>query len=62
MGPTKSHFEQYKGTPDENVVNILGKAISLPRLLTFEALFIKEINPSLNTKIEYRSKTLTLKF
>ena len=43
---------------------MLGKAtsISLPRLLTLKALFIKEINPSLNTKDEYRSGTLTLKF
>ena len=30
--------------------------------LTLEALFIKEIAPVLNTKDEYRSRTLTLKF
>ena len=62
MGPIKSHFEQCKVTPDENMISILGKATSLPRLLTLETLFIKEINPSLNTKDEYRSRTLTLKF
>ena len=47
MGSMKSHFEQCKVTPDENLISILGKATSLPRQLILEALFIKEINPSL---------------
>jgi len=33
----------------------------LPKLPTLEALFNKEINPELNTKDEYQSRTLTLK-
>ena len=32
------------------------------KLLTSEALFIRETKPSLNTKDEYRSRTLTLRF
>ena len=62
VGPMKYHLEQCNITPDENMIHILGKATSLPRLLTLEALFIKEINPSINTKDEFRSRTLTLKF
>ena len=58
----KHHLEQCNVTPDENMVRILGKATSLPRLLTLEALYIKDVNPSINTKDEYRSRTLTLKF
>ena len=30
--------------------------------LTLEALFIEELKPSLNTKDEYRSRALTIKF
>ena len=46
---------------DKNV-SILATSQSLPKLLTLEALFIKAINPSLNTKDEFRSRTLILKF
>ena len=60
--PMNSHFDVYDGTPDESMVNILGKANSLPKLLTLEALFIKELKPLLNTKDEFRSRELTLKF
>ena len=62
VGPMKYHFEQCNVTPEDNMISILGKATSLPRLLTLEALYIKELNPSINTKDEYRSRTLTLKF
>ena len=47
---------------DENsVISILGKSSSLAKLLTLEALFIEENKPSLNSKDEFRSRTLTLK-
>ena len=55
-------FDVCNVTPDESMVNILGKANSLPKLLTLEALFIKELKLLLNTKDEFRSKELTLKF
>ena len=44
-----------------DMVKILGKA-KFNRLLTLEALFIAEIRPTLNTKDEYKSRTLKLKF
>ena len=43
------------------MVKILGKS-SGEKLMTLEALYIAEINPLLNTKDEYRSWTLKLKF
>ena len=45
-----SHYGVCDVTPDESMVNILGKANSLPKL------------PLLNTKDEFRSRELTLKF
>ena len=62
MGPMKSHFESCNVISDDNMVCVLGKANSLAKLLTLEALFIKEIKPVLNTKDEFRSRELTLKF
>ena len=46
----------------EEHVSILAKSNSASKLLTLEALFINQMNPKLNTKDEYRSRTLTLKF
>ena len=43
------------------VVDILGRARG-EKLLTLEALFISEIKPTLNTKDEFRSRELKLKF
>ena len=62
MGPVKYHLDGCGVTPSEDIINIIGKSRNLHKVLTLEALFIKEINPSLNTKDEYRSRTLTLKF
>ena len=61
--PVKSHFLTCNITPSENDVSIIGRAgIVEGRLLTLEALYIKELSPILNTKDEYRSRTLSLKF
>ena len=46
---------------DENV-SILAKSNISYKLLTLEALFIYQMKPIINTKDEYRSRTLTLKF
>ena len=43
------------------MVEILGRE-KFEKLLILEALFISEIKPSLNTKDEVKSRTLTLKF
>ena len=59
----KSHFTECGISATEDDVSILGKPKRGEyRLLTLEALFIKELAPVLNTKDEYRSRTLTLKF
>ena len=62
-GPIKTHFFECNINATENDISILGKSRGGEnKLLTLEALFIKEINPILNTKDEYKSRTLTLKF
>ena len=60
-GLLKKHFEDCDVTPSFDVVSILGRARG-EKLLTLEALFISEIKPSLNTKDEFRSRELKLKF
>ena len=54
LQPTLENFEKQ--------VTILAHSNSPSKLLTHEALFIKFFDPSLNTKDEFRSRTLTLKF
>ena len=62
-GPVKTHFENCAITPRDENISVLGSMNRGDgRLLTLEALFIKELSPTLNTKDEYRSRTLTLKF
>lgn len=47
---------------DEIDIKILGSHFkSETHLLTLEALFINEIKPILNTKDEYKRRTITLK-
>ena len=46
----------------ENDVVILSKAKYQRQLLIQEALYIKELKPSLNTKDEFKSHTLLIKF
>ena len=60
-GPLKTNFDSCAITPTENNVSIIDRTNRGDgRLLTLEALFIKELTPVLNTKDEYRSMTLTL--
>ena len=60
-GVIRAHFDICNiHNSDDNIVSILDRSNSLPRLLTLEALYIKEIKPYLNTKDEYRSRALTL--
>ena len=50
-------------TPTSNDVKVLAStSCSLNFLLTLEALYIREIKPELNTKDEYHSQELTMKF
>ena len=60
-GLIKNHFDICGIKPDFNHVEILGRAKGV-KLLTLEALFIAEIKPALNTKEEFKSRELKLKF
>ena len=58
-GPIKEHLSKCKTEMSEENVEILKEMRSKSKLLTYEALFIKEINPKINTREEFRSKKLT---
>ena len=61
-GLLKTHFESCNvDNTDDSILPILDRSNSPSHLLTLEALHINEIKPNLNTKDEYRSRTLTLK-
>ena len=60
-GLLRKHFQECDVSPSFEMVEILGKE-KFERLLTLEALFISEIKPTLNTKDEFRSRNLLLKF
>ena len=61
-GPVKTHITtQCKVELKEEDIKILGRENKSEHLLTLEALFIRDIKPQLNTKEEYRSKTLVIK-
>ena len=49
-GPVKTHLDVCNINPDVGMIEVIGRASSLPRLLTLEALFIKQIKPLSNTK------------
>ena len=62
-GVTRPHMNSCNVTLTEKDISILGSTSkSEGHLLTLEALFINEIKPSLNTKDEFKSRTLTIKF
>ena len=60
-GLLKKHFDDCSILPHDDMVTILGRARG-EKLLTLEALFISEIRPSINTKDEFKSRELKLKF
>ena len=62
-GVTKPHMNKCNVVLEEKDIEILGTHTkSENHLLTLEALFINEFKPTLNTKDEYKRRTLTLKF
>ena len=61
QGKFKKHFKDCGVEPREDMIKILGRAKG-ERLLILEALFISEIKPVLNTKLDFKSRTLKLKF
>ena len=58
-GPIKEHLKACKTEIKEDNVDILMEMRSKSKLLTYEALFIKEYNPKLNTREEFKGKKLT---
>ena len=64
-GIMKTHFETCNvnqlSIKDNSFVSILDKTNRISKLLTLEALYINQIKPVLNTKDEYKSRTLTSK-
>ena len=61
-GPMKRHLSQcnIKATSD-NVIMLHQTARGVIHLQTLEALYIREFNPSINTKDEYKRRELTIK-
>ena len=60
--PVESHFRACDTTVTMEAVEIIGACNkSVYKLMTLEALFIRSLRPSLNTKDEYKSRTLTIK-
>ena len=58
----KSHLSQCHVTmKDEDVEILQSTSRGDAYLLTLEALHIQELKPTINTKDEYRSRTLTIK-
>lgn len=55
------HFQACNISPADEHVQILGKHHG-EKLLSLEALFINKLKPNLNSKDEYRSRVLKLKF
>jgi len=57
-------MEQCTASLKEDTVTLLASSSSRgdTYLITLEALFIQEIKPKLNTKDEFKSRILTLKF
>ena len=61
-GPVKDHLNQCNATlTDENVEILKSTSRGEGFLLTLEALHIRELKPSINTKDEYRSRELVIK-
>ena len=62
-GPVRTHFQLCNIELSFQHVDILTSTIKTDEhLLTLEALFIKEICPTLNTKDEYKQKNLKIMF
>ena len=61
-GPVQQHFEDCSTDLSEEHITILGNTSKGEiTLLTLEALWIRDLKPQLNTKDEFRSRTLTIK-
>ena len=60
--PVQTHFKGCSSKPSMDDVEVLDSANDLKMLLTLEALYIRRQKPELNTKEEFRSRTLSYAF
>ena len=61
--PVKAHFSECNVPLEMDNVEILASSQkSEQHRLTLEALYIREIRPSLNTKDEFKNRELRIKF
>ena len=61
-GPVGNHVKQCSAELRKEDISILnGTSKSVVRLMTMEALFINEVKPTINTKDEYRNRSLVIK-
>ena len=59
-GPVRNHLNECRASLEIDNVNILCSSSFEQRLMTLEALMIREIKPKLNTKDEYKSRALVI--
>ena len=58
----KTHFGKCDNALTKDCIEVLASTQKTEvHLITLEALFIKEIEPTINTKDEYRQRTLKIK-
>ena len=62
-GPVGNHFSscESKVTMENVTIKTMARG-SIAQLMTLEALFIKTVKPTLNTKDEFRSRQLSIKW
>ena len=62
-GPIKKHLSNCNIVIDENNIEVVASsARGEGYLMTLEALWIREANSGMNTKDEYRGRSLSIKF
>ena len=61
-GPLRKHLETCNTDLEEDDVKVLTTSSNQEKLLILEALFIRELKPTINTKEEFKSKKLRIKF
>ena len=61
-GPLRRHLKNCNTDLQIDNVKILATASNQEKLMTLEALFIRDLKPSLNTKDEFKSRKLRIKF
>ena len=61
-GPLRTHFQSCKADPGDEDIKVLTSSSNQEKLLILEALFIRDLKPSINTKDEFKSKQLRIKF